>query len=364
MASFHLFSVFIVSFLNVAQKRKRNKICESFPNSNIIFRQNGEKNLPNKNDDFPHNYRSRLLRNEQFKSKREYRWRDRVNVDSSENKSAAFFPQGPTLRSALPYHKVPNMNQSYVVNLEMLTTALEECMNCHEGPLDLRNSCNVRNEGVCPVMKVKCARCDHINILRPAEHHRTGKRGPPTFDVNSRAGLGALHSGIGHAHYSGLLSTIGISSLSSSNFKNRERESGKAVEEVARESCQRFNDEEKRLSSTGEEEVVKVGVSYDMGWRKRGRSHDSSSGVGTAVGLQTGKVISYATRNTICRVCAEAQKKNQEAVAHDCRKNHQGSSKSMEANVAVELFSGALSSGVAYTTYVGDDDSAKRESHR
>ena len=256
------------------------------------------------------------------------------------------------------------MNQSYVVNLEMLTTALEECMNCHEGPLDLRNSCNVRNEGVCPVMKVKCARCDHINILRPAEHHRTGKRGPPTFDMNSCAGLGALHSGIGHAHYSGLLSTIGISSLSSSNFKNRKRESGKAVEEVARESCQRFNDEEKRLSSTGEEEVVKVGVSYDMGWRKRGRSHDSSSGVGTAVGLQTGKVISYATRNTICRVCAEAQKKNQEAVAHDCCKNHQGSSKSMEANVAVELFSGALSSGVAYTTYVGDDDSAKRESHR
>ena len=155
---------------------------------------------------------------------------------------------------------------------------------------------------------------------------------------------------------------IGISSLSSSNFKNRERESGKAVEEVARESCQRFNDEEKRLSSTGEEEVVKVGVSYDMGWRKRGRSDDSSSGVRTAVGLQTGKVISYATRNTICRVCAEAQKKNQEADAHDCRKNHPDSSKSMEANVAVELFSGALSSGVAYTTYVGNDDSAT-ESH-
>lgn len=139
----------------------------------------------------------------------------------------------------------------------MLTTALDECMNCHEGLLDLRNSCNVCNEGVCPVMKVKCSSCDHINILRPAEHHQTGKRGPPTSDV------GALHSGIGHVHYLGLLSMIGISSLSSCNFKNRERESGKTVEEVARESCQRFNDEEKRLSSTGEG-VIKVGVSYDM----------------------------------------------------------------------------------------------------
>ena len=148
------------------------------------------------------------MRNEQCKSMREYRWRKRVDVYSSENKSAACVPKGPTLRSTLPYHKVPNMNQSYVVNLKMLTTSLD-----HEGPLDLRNSCNVRNEGVCPVMKVKCARCYQINILRPSEHHRTGKRGPPTFDVNSRATLGALHSGIGHAHYSGLLSTLGISSL-------------------------------------------------------------------------------------------------------------------------------------------------------
>ena len=161
MAPLHLFSVFIVFFLNVAQKRKRNKISGSFQKSNIIFRQNGEKNLPNQNDDLPHNYRSRLVRNEQCKSMREYRWRLRVDVDSSENKSGACVPEGPILRSALPYHKVPNMNQSYVVNLEMLTTALEECMNCHEGLQDLRNSCNVRNEGVCPVMKVKCARCDH-----------------------------------------------------------------------------------------------------------------------------------------------------------------------------------------------------------
>ncbi|KAK3747212.1 hypothetical protein QZH41_014643, partial [Actinostola sp. cb2023] len=38
-----------------------------------------------------------------------------------------------------------------------------------------------------------------------------------------------------------------------------------------------------------------------MGWRKRGRSYDSSSGVGSAIGIKTGKVINYATRNTKCR---------------------------------------------------------------
>ena len=110
------------------------------------------------------------------------------------------------------------------------------------------------------------------------------------------------------------------------------------------------------MSSTGNEEVIKIGVSYDMGWRKRGRSHDSLSGVGTAVGLQTGEVINYATRNTMCRVCDKAKKNNQEAVSHNCRKNHQGSSKSVEASVAVELFSNAVSCGVAYSTVVRDDD--------
>ena len=293
---------------------------------------------------------------------RERRWSDRVESESMLSEVAVSAPEGPTLRSSHPYKKVKKMNQSYVVNLEMLSTALGECLNCTQGPLDLRNSYNVRPEGVCPVLKIKCAHCEHINNIRPAEHRRTGKRGPPTFDVNSRAGLGALHCGIGHTHYSGLLSTLGVPSLSSSNFNKRERESGKAVEEVARESCKLYTDEQKRLSSTGDEEVVKIGVSDDMGWRKRGRSYDSSSGVGTVVGLQTGKVISYATRNTMCRVCEEAKKKNQEAVGHDCRKNHRGSSKSMESNVAVELFSGAVSSGVAYSTYVGDDDSAT-ESH-
>ena len=305
----------------------------------------------------PANYRSKTVRKEQCKAMREQRWSDKVRNEISLGNTADNVPEGPTLRSSLPYTKAVNMDQCYVVNLEMLTTALSECVNCKQGPLDLRNSFNVRPEGVCPVLKVKCTQCEFINIVRPAEHHRTGKRGPPTFDANSRAGLGALHCGLGHTHTSGFLTTLGVPSISSSNFKKRERESGKAVEEVAKDSCNQFNEEEKRLSTTGNEEVVKLGVSYDMGWRKRGRCHDSSSGVGTAVGLHTGKVISYATRNKMCRVCDEAEKKNKEAESHDCRKNHEGSSKSMEANVAVELFSSAPKSGVIYSTYVGDDDS-------
>ena len=75
------------------------------------------------------------------------------------------------------------------------------------------------------------------------------------------------------------------------------------------------------------------------------------------MGLKTGKVISYATRNTLCQVCQEAVANNRVPTMHDCRRNHEGSSKSMEANIAVQLFGNAVKGGVCYSTYVGNDDS-------
>ena len=47
-----------------------------------------------------------------------------------------------------------------------------------------------------------------------------------------------------------------------------------------------------------------VAVSYDMGWQKRGRGNNSSTGHGAAMGLGTGKVVSYSTRCKTCRVCS------------------------------------------------------------
>ena len=41
------------------------------------------------------------MKNEQCKSMRKYRWRDRVDVDSSEKKLAACVPEGPTLRAVV-----------------------------------------------------------------------------------------------------------------------------------------------------------------------------------------------------------------------------------------------------------------------
>ena len=93
-----------------------------------------------------------------------------------------------------------------------------------------------------------------------------------------------------------------------------------------------------------------------MGWQKRGREHSSSTGQGTAMGLTTGKVGSYSTTCKTCRVCSHNELTGKEK-KHDCRKNHGGSSKSIERDVACELWSKAPQSGVKFSIYVGDDDS-------
>ena len=146
-------------------------------------------------------------------------------------------------------------------------------------------------------------------------------------------------------------------------FKRREREIGNAVEIVARKSCNEILEKEKKKAETesqnqGEKDgLVGIAVSYDMGWQKRGKGHNSLTGHGTAMGLVTGKVLSYATRCKSCRVCDSSKRSGKAAKNHDCRKNHAGSSKSMERDVACELWRSAPKAGVKFSTYVGDDDS-------
>ena len=217
-----------------------------------------------------------------------------------------------------------------------------------------------KRSGLSSFFSIKCTFCGGTNEVKSSAQHRTGSRGPLVSDVNTRAALGSLHAGIGHTHLSNLLSTMNIPTMNMVLFKTREREIGKAVEEVARESCECSLELEKAIAeqSTVEptEGLVGIAVSYDMGWQKRGRGHNSTTGHGAAMGLATGKVLSYSTRCKMCRSCA-ANKVTGKETKHDCRKNHSGSSKSMERDVACELWTKAPQSGIKYSVYVGDDDS-------
>ena len=125
-----------------------------------------------------------------------------------------------------------------------------------------------------------------------------------------------------HLHLvNNLLSTINIPTMDLCLFKRSEREVGNAVEIVARESCEMNLNLEKKVSEQfsgpSTDGLAGIAVSYDMGWQKRGRGHNSSTGHGAAMGLTSGKVVSYSSRYKTCRVCSHNKLTGKEK-KHDC----------------------------------------------
>ena len=100
-------------------------------------------------------------------------------------------------------------------------------------------------KGLASTFTVDCPFCGASNTISTSKSHESGTRGPKAYDINSRAALAALHAGIGHTHLSAMTSTLNIPSMNHVTFKTREREVGKAVERVARNSCAKFIENEK-----------------------------------------------------------------------------------------------------------------------
>ena len=88
-----------------------------------------------------------------------------------------------------------------------------------------------------------------------------------------------LHAGIGPIHVNELLSSTNVPSFGESTLKAREREVGPQIEKLAKESCLESLESERNLwKEEGEKENVEIGASYDMGWQKRGKAHNSLTG--------------------------------------------------------------------------------------
>lgn len=95
------------------------------------------------------------------------------------------------------------------------------------------------------------------------------KRRPPN-ELARKVALGCLHQGLGHSQYEGLMASMNIKAVSCNTFKRAEREVGVLVEETAKESCEKWKKSEKKG-----EKGVGMKASYDAGWQKQGRAHNS-----------------------------------------------------------------------------------------
>ena len=84
---------------------------------------------------------------------------------------------------------------------------------------------------------------------------------------------------------------------------------------------------------------VKLTVTYNMGWQKTssGKRYDSSSGHAFIIGAKSKGIIGIALYSKACRKCDAAEKRGEEAEEHECPKNFEGSSKSMEASAILNM---------------------------
>ncbi|XP_023246840.1 uncharacterized protein LOC111643363 [Copidosoma floridanum] len=150
-------------------------------------------------------------------------------------------------------------------------------------------------------------------------------------------------------------------------YQTYEKEVGKVMELLAQETCLAAALEERRLTIENAEDikkllpahldlqsifpdasmksildksiddkmVVRIAVSFDMGWftRGTGRTYDSLSGTAALIGYYSKKVITFVTLNRKCAKCDRGHDKGD----HDCRCNFTGSAKAMEPKAAVLL---------------------------
>lgn len=69
-----------------------------------------------------------------------------------------------------------------------------------------------------------------------------------------RAALGCLHQGLGHSQFEGLMAAMHIKPVSQHTFQRAASEVGFTIEQTAKESCEKWREEEKRIVEDGRTE--------------------------------------------------------------------------------------------------------------
>jgi hypothetical protein len=126
-----------------------------------------------------------------------------------------------------------------------------------------------------------------------------------------------------------------------------------------------LDDPEVELSQS---KFAKVDVSFDMGWQQRssGKKYASHSGHALLVGHHTRKAVAMCLKSKLCCFCRAWPKnpKNGELPIppHHCRKNHEGSSTSMEPSACLEMVVNLYDKRKVITNMICIDDDASTRS--
>ncbi|VDI29330.1 Hypothetical predicted protein [Mytilus galloprovincialis] len=235
-----------------------------------------------------------------------------------------------------------------IVELDLLAVGMYCCI-C-KSPLHLSNTVGEKLFGLSGIIMIRCDLCATVTDVQ------TGKRGPTgSYDINTKAALGMIHAGIGPTHLQNVLAECNLPSISENTLRKKEKELSKQIGEVANTSCRTAQEEEKAQSTNNN-----VEASFDGGWQKRGSgwNYNSNTGHSTFIGKESGKVLSFELRSKACKTCEYHQSRKETVPDHDCHLNWHGSSKAMEADMAVTMAHRLKDDGCEIKVVHADNDAS------
>lgn len=263
-------------------------------------------------------------------------------------------------------------------SLSLLVCSNVCCKNCGS-----EVSLTETTTGIATEVKLKCknrnCKLDQKNKLRKCNYknYRSRQGSSESFCINLQFVLGLMQVGAGAAESGTLLTFLDMAHANTFHrntfrrVQNFLRQEIKVVSNGSMKTCR-----EEEISKTVSKEIfeqykdnktkpsdIPLTCSYDMGWNKRssGRKYDSISGHGFVIGTQTKKIINFRCMSKCCIRCTKAEKNNVPVEAHECPRNHAGSSKSMETEAIFRMVKEATySHGYHIFTIISDDDSTMK----
>lgn len=179
-------------------------------------------------------------------------------------------------------------------------------------------------------------------------------------DVNHSAVSGSILIGCGLSNLNELAASINLPVLNKSLYskchKNLFGWWKLAAETTMNDAAAEETEKATERSAAG---TPMISVTADACWSKRSykSNYSSLAGVGTIIGLNSGKVLHISVK--YCIVCMRARNKNNNPPEHPCNINHRGSSTSMEQVAIVEGFKKSEQHhNLIYSQLIADGDAS------
>jgi hypothetical protein len=255
-----------------------------------------------------------------------------------------------------------------VLEVETLMETLEKYCRCEECGGHLKPE--MKTICIATSIKLTCTLCGFIHYCKPPASATVGDPEAVSRERNTDSAvnilyvLGLISVGDGCSEAGRLLGLLGLSNhttMEGRSFTAIEERISPYIEELTNEILHENLVAEVRATVSDPNDFYlwqqgllgtvalsssrypKIMVSYDMAWQQRnsGNRYNSASGHALFVGGKTRQCLSLVIKSKVCNLCSTWEKKNDITVdpipPHKCRKNHEGSSGSMESQACLEM---------------------------